>query len=83
MERVVPWSALRELVEPVYPKLGNGRPRIGVERMLRIYVYCSNGSTFRTRPWKRRSTIRTRCAVFWQDRSRPQCSRRAGLPDVP
>ena len=37
MERVVPWSALWGLIEPVYPKPGNGRPPIGVERMLRIY----------------------------------------------
>jgi len=37
MERVVPWPALRGLIEPVYPKPGNGRPPIGVERMLRIY----------------------------------------------
>jgi IS5 family transposase len=37
MERVVPWSALCALIEPVYPKPGNGRPPIGVERMLRIY----------------------------------------------
>jgi len=37
MERVVPWPALCRLIEPVYPKPGNGRPPIGVERMLRIY----------------------------------------------
>src|SRR5512133_3465880 len=37
MERVVPWSALCELIEPFYPKPGNGRPPVGVERMLRIY----------------------------------------------
>src|ERR1700737_2350111 len=37
MEQVVPWSALCELIAPVYPKPGNGRPPIGVERMLRIY----------------------------------------------
>src|ERR1700741_1939724 len=37
MERVVPWSALCGLIEPFYPKAGNGRPPIGVERMLRIY----------------------------------------------
>src|SRR5438105_5444459 len=36
MERVVPWSALYALIEPFYPKPGNGRP-VGVERMLRIY----------------------------------------------
>src|SRR6266481_1076421 len=38
IERVVPWSALCELIEPVYPKPGNGRPPVGVERMLRIYL---------------------------------------------
>ena len=37
MERVVPWSALCKLIEPFYPKPGNGRPPVGVERMLRIY----------------------------------------------
>ena len=37
MERVVPWPALYALIEPYYPKHGNGRPPIGVERMLRIY----------------------------------------------
>src|SRR5215831_18509847 len=37
MERVVPWPALCGLIEPAYPQPGNGRPPIGVERMLRIY----------------------------------------------
>src|SRR6201995_639572 len=37
MERVVPWAALCALIEPFYPKPGNGRPPVGVERMLRIY----------------------------------------------
>jgi hypothetical protein len=36
MERVVPWRDLCRLIEPVYPKPGNGRPPIGLERMLRI-----------------------------------------------
>jgi IS5 family transposase len=35
MERVVPWSALCQLIEPFYPKPGNGRPPVAVERMLR------------------------------------------------
>src|SRR6516165_5967792 len=39
MERVVPWPALRGLIEPVYPKPRNGRPPIGVERMLRIFFW--------------------------------------------
>jgi IS5 family transposase len=33
MERVVPWPALCGLIEPFYPKAGNGRPPVGVERM--------------------------------------------------
>src|SRR5450432_685764 len=37
MEQVVPWRKLCGLVEPHYPKAGNGRPPVGVERMLRIY----------------------------------------------
>jgi len=37
MEGVVPWSALCALIEPFYPKPGNGRPPVGVERMLRLY----------------------------------------------
>jgi len=37
MEQVVPWSKLGGLIEPYYPKAGNGRQPVGVERMLRIY----------------------------------------------
>jgi IS5 family transposase len=37
MERLMPWSELCALVEPYYPKAGNGRPPIGLERMLRMY----------------------------------------------
>jgi IS5 family transposase len=37
MEQVVPWRKLCALIEPHYPQPGNGRPPIGVERMLRIY----------------------------------------------
>jgi len=36
MEQVVPWAELCALIEPFYPKAGNGRPPVGVERMLRI-----------------------------------------------
>src|SRR5262245_45586821 len=38
MDRVVPWRELCARIEPVYPKPGNGRPPIGVVRMLRMYV---------------------------------------------
>ena len=37
MEQVVPWGELCSLVEPHYPKAGNGRRPVGVERMLRVY----------------------------------------------
>jgi transposase, IS5 family len=37
MEQVVPWRELCALVEPHHPKPGNGRPPVGVERLLRIY----------------------------------------------
>ena len=37
METIVPWSALCGVIEPHYPKVGNGRPPIGLERMLRIH----------------------------------------------
>jgi transposase, IS5 family len=37
MEQVVPWAKLCALIEPHYPKAGNGRHPVGLERMLRIY----------------------------------------------
>jgi transposase, IS5 family len=37
MEQVVPWGELCALIEPHYPKVGNGRPPVGLERMLRLY----------------------------------------------
>lgn len=37
MNEIVPWQALREVIEPHYPKPGNGRPPVGLERMLRMY----------------------------------------------
>ena len=37
MEQVVPWRELCALIEPHYRKPGNGRPPVGVKRMLRMY----------------------------------------------
>jgi IS5 family transposase len=37
MEQVVPWSELLALVEPHYPKAGNGRQPVGLGIMLRTY----------------------------------------------
>lgn len=39
IEAVTPWTSLVAVIEPFYPKGdGRGRPPIGVERMLRMYV---------------------------------------------
>jgi IS5 family transposase len=37
MQVLVPWAQFCALIEPHYPKAGNGRPPIGLERMLRMY----------------------------------------------
>ena len=37
MNQVVPWSELLALVEPFYPKAGNGRQPVGLAIMLRSY----------------------------------------------
>lgn len=37
MDRLVPWAEFCKVIEPFYPKAGNGRPPIGLERMLRMY----------------------------------------------
>ena len=37
MEAVVPWSRLEALIEPFYPKKGNGRPPMPLGTMLRIH----------------------------------------------
>ena len=43
MDKIVPWGALCAVIEPHYlvgdnyPKTGNGRPPVGLERMLRMY----------------------------------------------
>ncbi len=37
METLMPWAEFCALIEPHYPKTGNGRPPVGLERMLRMY----------------------------------------------
>ena len=37
MDAVIPWARLLRLIEPHYPKAGNGRQPLGLEKMLRIY----------------------------------------------
>jgi transposase, IS5 family len=37
MDLVVPWERLKALIEPHYPKRGNGRPPFALGTMLRIH----------------------------------------------
>ncbi|MBT2305190.1 IS5/IS1182 family transposase, partial [Variovorax paradoxus] len=37
MDRVVPWSALAQIVEPHAPRAKTGRPPFAIETMLRIH----------------------------------------------
>jgi IS5 family transposase len=37
MDAVIPWSGILALIEPHYPKAGNGTQPLPMERMLRIY----------------------------------------------
>jgi transposase, IS5 family len=37
MDAVIPWARLIALIAPHYPKAGNGRQPLGLEKMLRIY----------------------------------------------
>jgi IS5 family transposase len=38
MDQVVPWSRLLALIEPAYPKSGNGRPPYPLATMLRVHL---------------------------------------------
>lgn len=38
MDKVVPWDALLELIEPVYPKAGKGRRPYALQTMLRVHL---------------------------------------------
>jgi hypothetical protein len=38
MEMLVPWAQFCAVIAPHYPKAGNGRPPVGLERMLRMYL---------------------------------------------
>lgn len=58
MEQLVPWGELCALIEPHYPKAGNGWPPVGGWSGCYECTFCSNGLTFRTRGWKRRCTTR-------------------------
>src|SRR6058998_3537004 len=79
MEQIVPWAALCAVIEPHYPKAGNGRPPIGLERMLRIHLL-QHWLTWPTTRSRRRCTTLQACAASWAStwgwsacRTRPRC----------
>ena len=37
MNATIPWEPIKSLIEPYYPKTGNGTQPMPLERMLRIY----------------------------------------------
>jgi IS5 family transposase len=37
MDNIIPWGELNALIEPHYPKAGNGRHAVGLAIMLRVY----------------------------------------------
>ena len=37
MDQVIPWGSILSLIEPHYPKAGNGTQPMPMQRMLRIY----------------------------------------------
>ena len=47
MDALVPWVVFCEFIGPHYPKPGNGRPQIGIERMLRMYLVADRGTNRR------------------------------------
>ena len=64
MEAIVPWLALCEVIEPSYTMAGNGRPPIGLDRMLRIQ-FIQHGFNLADLAWRRGAICqgRTRTAV--------------------
>ena len=63
MEQVVPWAKLCALIEPHYPSQATGDGRKNWNRCCG-FIFCSSGSTWRTRRWKRRCTTRRSLRQF-------------------
>ena len=63
MNRIVPWADLCAVIDPHYPKRGNGRPPIGLERMLRIH-FIQHWFIWPTLPAKKRSATSPACAIL-------------------
>jgi IS5 family transposase len=63
MEQVVPWTELLALVEPHYPKVGNGRKPVGLTIMLRTY-FLQQWFNLSDPGWRRPSMTRRRYAAL-------------------
>ena len=60
MDAVIPWRRLLSLIEPYYPKAGNGRQPLGLEKMLRIY-FLQQWFNLSDPQARTRSTTASRC----------------------
>ena len=60
MAVVVPWRDLEALIEPYYPKAGNGRQPVGLSIMLRVYFAAV---VFALRFRRRRCPLRVSCVA--------------------
>jgi hypothetical protein len=63
MDAVIPWPRLVRLIEPHYPKAGQGRQPLGLERVLRIY-FLQQWSICRTRRLRTQFTTTSRCVAL-------------------
>ena len=62
MDAVIPWTRLLGLIAAHYPKAGNGRQPLGMEKMLRIY-FLQQWFNLSDPQRKMRFTIANRCGV--------------------
>ena len=62
MDAVIPWEPIKALIEPHYPKAGNGTQPLPLERMLRIY-FMQQWFNLSDPGAEDSSTIRSRCVA--------------------
>lgn len=74
MDALVPWQAFTDLIEPHYPKAGNGRPPRSLLTMLRMYCIAN---------WFELSDVACEDALYDTDCFRRFCGVDLGLEGVP
>ena len=69
MDKLMPWAALQCLVEPHYPKAGNGRLARSLQTMLRMYCVANSFNLADEASAKTRCTtlrhLETSAALIW------------------